>query len=83
MSDATMLSRSLAGGKRTAKVEGRVTDETKFALQRRCHEIGVSESDYIDRLVLVSLHGLEHVSSLEQERLRRVCGLSAIPGDGQ
>jgi len=56
MSDVTMLSRSLAGGKRTAKVEGRV---------------------------LVSLHGLEHVASLEQERLRRVCGLSAIPGDGQ
>ena len=33
-----VFARSAMGGKRTARVEARVTDETKFALAQRCHQ---------------------------------------------
>lgn len=75
-SDA-MFSRSPVGGKRTAKAEARVTDDTKEALRRKCHELGLSESDYIDRLICVSLYGIDHVLNLERQRTVMVCGLSA------
>lgn len=72
------LARSVLGGKRSARVEARVTDELKFELQRRCHEIGITESDYLERLLSVSLFGLEHVQMIEQERIRQVCGMSGV-----
>lgn len=63
--------------KRTSKIEARVTDETKMALARRVHELGMSESDYLDRLVCCNLFGMDHVLSIEQERIKQVVGLSA------
>lgn len=69
-----MFARSAMGGKRTARIEARVTDETKFALAQRCHQIGITESDYITNLVELSLFGYEHVASVQQDRLRLVCG---------
>lgn len=72
------FARSMRGAKRTAKVEARVTDDLKFDLQRRCHELAMSESDYIDRLVAISLYGIEHVRSVELSRIQQVCGLSAF-----
>jgi hypothetical protein len=66
------------GGKRSARIEARVTDETKFALAHRCHQIGISESDFIANLVELSLFGYEHVASIQQERLRQVCGSSGL-----
>jgi hypothetical protein len=76
--DTPAFARTMTGAKRTAKVEARVTDDLKFALQRRCHELAMSESDYIDRLVCVSLYGIEHVRSVELSRIEQVCGLSAL-----
>lgn len=64
------------GGKRTAKCEARITDSVKFDLQRKCHELDVSESDYIDRLVCVALYGINHVISMERKLTLKVCGLS-------
>lgn len=82
-----VFARSAMGGKRTARVEARVTDETKFALAQRCHQIGITESDFIANLVELSLFGYEHVASVQQERLRQVCGGSGLmpakdPEDG-
>jgi hypothetical protein len=74
MSEVPAFARSAMGGKRTARIEARVTDETKFALAQRCHQIGITESDYITNLVELSLFGYDHVASVQQDRLRMVCG---------
>lgn len=75
--NGVLFSRSVLGGKRTAKAEARVTDDTKEALRRKCHELDMSESDYIDRLICISLYGLDHVLNVERQRTVMVCGLSA------
>lgn len=76
--DIPMFTRSFNGPKRSARIESRVTDETKFDLARRCHEIGMTESDYVAQLVEVSLYGFEHVTSVQAGRLRLVCGSSGL-----
>lgn len=82
--DNAIFARSLMGGKRSARVESRVTDETKFALARRCHELGMTESDYVANLVEVSLFGFDHVASVQASRLRGVCGSSGlVPTEAQ
>lgn len=73
--DTPMFARSPIGGKRTSDVKARVSDETKLALQRRCGELGMTESDFIDRLLCVSLFGLDKVLSAESEKTRNVVGL--------
>ena len=70
------FARTATGEKRSAKVEARVTDSLKFDLQRMCHELGMTESDFIDRLVQVRVYGVEHVQSMELKRIEIVCGLS-------
>lgn len=72
------FARSCIGGKRSARVEARVTDEMKFDCQRKAHELGMSESDYIERLLAVALYGIDHVLSVERERTKQVCGMSAL-----
>lgn len=72
------LARSVLGGKRTERIESRVTDELKDALRRRCNDLGMTESDFIERLVAVSIFGVEHVQMVEEQRLRGVCGLSGL-----
>lgn len=76
-----VFARSAMGGKRTARIEARVTDETKFALAQRCHQIGITESDFITNLVELSLFGYEHVASIHQDRLRMVCGGAGLMPD--
>lgn len=76
------FARSMNGSKRTNRVEARVADELKFDLQRKCHELSMSESDYIDRLLSVSLYGVEHVTSMELARIHAVCGLSGLDSQG-
>lgn len=70
-----LYARSAMRGKRTSDVKARVTDEVKFELQRRCAELQITESDYIDRLLSVSLFGLERVLELEEEKTTKIIGL--------
>lgn len=70
--DAPAFGRSMLGGKKTADVKARITDETKFELQRRCHRLGVSESEYVSHLIEVSLFGLEHVEMVRRQQLAAV-----------
>ena len=63
------------GGKRSSDVKARVSDDTKLALQKRCAELSITESDYIDRLLLVSLFGLETVIQMEREKTEKVVGM--------
>lgn len=72
------FARSVLGGKRTDRIESRVTDEMKLDLKRRCNHLGMTESDYIERLVAVSLYGIEHVQMIERTRIEEVCGLSGL-----
>lgn len=74
--ESPSFARSHTGAKRTSKVEARVTDELKFDLQRLCHELGMTESDFVDRLLNVRLYGIDHVRSVEQRRLEMVCGVA-------
>ncbi len=72
------FARTAFGGKRSAKIEARVHDETKFELARKCHTLGISESEYLAHLVEVSLYGAEHVLRMHQARISGVCGLSGL-----
>lgn len=80
MNDATnpiavaAFARSPMKGKRSSDVKARVTDEVKFELQRRCAELGITESDYIDRLLCVSLFGPEEVLRSEEEKTTKIMG---------
>lgn len=73
--DFPMFARSSVGGKKSSEVKARVSDETKFALQRRCAELGITESDYIDRLLCVSLFGFDAVLKAEREKTEKIAGL--------
>lgn len=77
MADAR-FSRSCIGGKRSARIEARVTDEMKFDADKKAHELGMSTSDYLERLLAVALYGFDHVLNVERERTKQVCGLSAL-----
>jgi hypothetical protein len=70
-----LFARSSVGGKKFSFVKGRVSDELKADLARKCHELDVGESEYIERLLAISLYGFDHVVNLERDRTRRVVGL--------
>ena len=73
--DLPMFARSAVGGKKSSEVKARITDETKFALQRRCAELGITESDYIDRLLCVSLFGFDAVVKAERDKTEQIAGM--------
>lgn len=68
------FARSPIRGKRTSDVKARVTDEVKFELQRRCAELQITESDYIDRLLCVSLFGPDAVREMEEQKTHMIMG---------
>lgn len=74
------FARAAIGGKKTAEIKARTSDEIKFALQHRRHQLNMTESEYIDRLVAMSLFGVEHVLSVEQQRTKLVAGLWPVGG---
>ena len=74
--DHVLFSR-MANGKRSSRIEARVQDDLKMDLVRKCHQLGFSESEYIERLVMVSLYGMDHVLTVERQKTEMVCGLSA------
>ena len=74
MNDITVFSRSALPSKRSSDVKARVTDELKLDLTRTCHEMGITESDYIDRLLCISLYGLERVLELDRKKTTGIMG---------
>ena len=58
--------------------------ENLLALARRCHEIGITESDYVATLVETSLFGEDHVRTVQEQRLKAVCGRAGFyPGEAR
>ena len=74
-----MFARSTIGGKKTEKIEARVSDELKEAIRRRWMDDGFSsESEWLEHLASIACFGFEHVRMLQEARLRRVGCLSDI-----
>lgn len=80
------MARSSMGGKKTAFLKAACSEELKEAVARKLAvmraETGrtVSESEYIERVVAISLFGFDHVQMIEQEQLRRLAGTWANLG---
>lgn len=73
------LGRSPMGGKKTATTTVRMTDDMKLDLDRAAHELSMSTSEYVERLLAVALYGIDHVLKSERMRTEMVCGLFANP----
>ena len=72
-----VFSRSLVGGKKTAKLEARVSDELKEAVRRKWVDAGFgSESEYLETLAAVDVFGRDHVRMVMDRRIAAVCGVS-------
>lgn len=75
--DSPAFARGVLPGKKTAKMELRVSDELKEAARRKWMDVGFqSESEYLETLVSIDVFGLEHVRMLHDRRLRAVCQVS-------
>lgn len=82
------LARSSMGGKKTAFLKAACSEEMKEAVARKLAVIRaetgrtVSESEYIERVIAISLFGYEHVAMVEQEQLKRLAGHWSNLGQG-
>ena len=78
-SNSPMFARAVIGGKKTAKLEARVSDDLKEAVRRKWHDGGFeSESEWLEMLAAVACFGTEHVRMVQEQRLRRVSLLSDV-----
>lgn len=74
------LARATLGGKKSSFLKAACSDELKDLLMRRLavirHDTGrnFSESEYVERVVAISLLGFDHVMSVEQEQLKKLAG---------
>lgn len=54
---------------------------TKTGLSKKWRELGYSsEADYVADLIEISVHGFDHVASLQEERLRVIAGIGNETG---
>ncbi|WP_284335416.1 hypothetical protein [Comamonas sp. NoAH] len=75
----TMFARATIGGKKTEKLEARVSDELKEAVRRRWKDDGFgSESEWLEHVIAIACFGFEHVRMVQEQRLRRVSFVSDI-----
>ena len=63
-------------GKLTAKVEVRVSEDTRDELEQLARQCGMGISEYIRELLMIRAHGIESVRSLYEKRLELVAGVS-------
>ncbi|MET3514328.1 hypothetical protein ABIC63_002100 [Pseudacidovorax sp. 1753] len=72
-----VFARAILGGKKTCKVEARVSDEVKEAVRRRALDLGFSsESEYLETLVTVDCFGKKHVQMVRDRQIAMVCALA-------
>lgn len=78
-----LFARAVIGGKKTSKLEARVSDDLKEAVRRKWHDAGFdSESEWLEMLAAVACFGADHVRMLQEQRLRRVIHLSDVAQTG-
>lgn len=79
-SETAYFSRPLLGSKKTAKLEARVSDELKELVRRHWVDHGFeSESEWLENIAAVAVLGAEHVRTIYEQRMAKVCGLSDKP----
>jgi hypothetical protein len=78
--DEAQFSRSTLGGKKNSWVKGRVSDELKLDLAQLCHRLDKSESEFIEQLLAARLYGLNHVKSVQQQKLDEVVNGGPVGG---
>lgn len=72
-----MFSRSILGGKKSSKLEARVSDELKEGVRRRWVDLQFSsESEYLEYLASVDCFGKSHIRMVLEKRLGMVSSLS-------
>jgi hypothetical protein len=79
--DVPMFAKAAMGGKKSSDVKARITDETKFDLQRKCHALNMNESEFVGYLIEINLYGHQHVETVMRDRLAKVVGM--FPNEGQ
>ncbi|RYF59461.1 MAG: hypothetical protein EOO27_09230 [Comamonadaceae bacterium] len=84
LDDLPMFSRAILGGKKSSKLEARVSDELKETVRRRWVDLRFSsESEYLEYLATVDCFGKDHVRMVLEHRLRMVGSLSdSSPTEG-
>jgi phosphohistidine phosphatase SixA len=73
--DAANFSRSPLGGKKSAVLSIRVTDEHKMDIERKAHEVGMSASEWAEKVLAVAAYGFDAVVESERLRTEKVCAL--------
>lgn len=63
-------------GKLSAKVECRVSEDTRDELDRLARECGMGLSEYVRELLMIRAHGVDMVRTLYQRHLEMVVGMS-------
>lgn len=70
------FARSSIGGKKTAEIKFRCSDELKDELARKANALGFhSASELGETVMSLGLLGLDHVATVQRERLERVAKL--------
>ena len=79
-----MFARSILGGKKTSKLEARVSDDLKESVRRRWVDLQFSsESEYLEYLASVDCFGKSHVRMVLEKRLGMVSSLSDVAQTGR
>lgn len=82
--DVPMFARSILGGKKTAKLEARISEDLKESVRRRWVDLQFSsESEYLEYLASVDCFGKSHVRMVLEKRLGMVSGLSDVAQTGR
>lgn len=81
--DTQQYARSPLGGKKSSVLSIRMTDEQKMDVERKAHVMGMSASEWAEKVLAVATYGLEAVVNSERERTEKVCALfTAATGEG-
>ena len=66
-------------GKRTEDVRTKLALPTKTGLSKKWRELGYSsEADYLADLIEIAVHGLDYVSTIHLERLKKIAGMGRL-----
>lgn len=72
--DVPAFARSPLGGKKNSTVTIRMTDEQKSDVDQAARRLGMSTSEFIEKLVAISIYGLDEVVEAERHRANSVAG---------
>ncbi|MFP4895160.1 hypothetical protein [Paraburkholderia sp. EG304] len=66
---------SNAIGKLTAEVKTKIPEDEKEALERIAFEAGLNVAEFLREMIMIRIHGRDHVVRLHRARLNVVAGI--------